>query len=46
MRQKYEYYGSPPHITSDAAPRGPTFVDDLPDSWMFFNDADPDTTTC
>ena len=31
-------------LLSDAAPRGPTFVDELPDSWMLFNDADPDTT--
>jgi prepilin-type processing-associated H-X9-DG protein len=31
-------------LLSDAAPRGPKFVDDLPDSWMLWNDSDTDTT--
>ena len=31
-------------LLSDAAPRGPTFVAEDPDSWMLFNDGDPDCT--
>jgi prepilin-type N-terminal cleavage/methylation domain-containing protein/prepilin-type processing-associated H-X9-DG protein len=31
-------------LIADAAPRGPTFVAEDPNSWMLFNDGDRDTT--
>ena len=31
-------------LLADAAPRGPTFVAEDPNSWMLFNDSDTDTT--